>query len=40
MQKNEFSGRGIDAIERKAEEAAQHFPDVEFRMVTASPERG
>ena len=34
MQKNEFSGRGIAAIERKAEEAARFFPDVEFRMVT------
>ncbi len=40
MQSNEFSGRGIDAIERKALEAATHIPDVEFRMMTASPERG
>ncbi len=38
MQANEFSRRGIDAIRRKAEEAASHFPDVEFRMVTASRE--
>ena len=38
MQSNEFSGRGIDAIERKAHEAATHIPDVEFRMMTASPE--
>jgi hypothetical protein len=34
MQDNEFSGRGIQAIHRQAEETAQSFKDLEFRMVT------
>lgn len=34
MQNNEFSGRGVDAIAREAEELSNSFPDLEFRVVT------
>lgn len=34
LQDNEFSGRGLSAIRRKAAEVAQGFPDLKFRMVT------
>jgi len=34
MQDNEFSGRGIDAIETRAEEIGRMFRELEFRMVT------
>jgi hypothetical protein len=34
MQDNEFSGRGVQAILRQAEETAKGFEDLEFRMVT------
>ena len=34
MQDNEFSGRGVDAIAREAEELSTSFPDLEFRVVT------
>jgi hypothetical protein len=35
VQKNEFSGRGIEAIQHAAERIAGSFPDLDFRMVTA-----
>ena len=35
VQKNEFSGRGIEAIQHAAERIAASFPDLDFRMVTA-----
>ena len=34
MQKNEFSGRGADAIERAATEIARSFKDLDFDIVT------
>lgn len=34
MQDNEFSGRGIEAIQRKILETASSFWDLEFRIVT------
>jgi len=34
MQDNEFSGRGVDAIAREAEELSTSFSDLEFRVVT------
>ena len=34
MQKNEFSGRGADAIDRAATEIARSFKDLEFDIVT------
>jgi hypothetical protein len=34
MQDNEFSARGIEAIEKQAGEIARAFPDLEFSMVT------
>ena len=34
LQDNEFSGRGIEAIEKQATEIAKAFPDLEFSMVT------
>jgi hypothetical protein len=34
LQDNEFSGKGIKAIEGKAREAAKFFSDLDFRMVT------
>ncbi len=34
MQDNEFSGRGIEAIQNKAEAIARNFRELDFRMVT------
>lgn len=34
MQENEFSGRGIEAIQSKAESIAKNFRKLDFRMVT------
>jgi len=34
MQKNEFSGRGADAIDRAATEIARSFKDLDFDIVT------
>jgi hypothetical protein len=34
MQDNEFSGRGIEAIQNKAESIARNFRELDFRMVT------
>lgn len=34
MQRNEFSGRGIEAIRTAAEKTAHTFPDLDFRMAT------
>jgi hypothetical protein len=34
MQENEFSGRGIEAIQNKAESIAKNFRELDFRMVT------
>ena len=33
MQSNEFSGRGIDSIQRKGRSLSQSFPDLGFRIV-------
>jgi hypothetical protein len=35
MQNNEFSGRGVGAIAKEAEELCKSFPDLEFRLATA-----
>lgn len=34
IQENEFSGRGVDAIAREAEELSKSFRDLDFRVVT------
>ncbi len=34
MQENEFSGRGIEAIQNKAEAIAKNFRELDFRMMT------
>jgi hypothetical protein len=34
MQENEFSGRGVDALAREADDLSQSFPDLDFRVVT------
>jgi len=34
MQNNEFSGRGIEAIQNSAAEIAKTFSDLDFRMVS------
>jgi len=34
MQENEFSGRGISAIERKTDLLSKSFPDLQYRIVT------
>lgn len=34
LQDNEFSGRGIESIERAARKAARAFPDLDFRIIS------
>jgi len=35
IQENEFSGRGINAIHKKATQLSKSFPDLEFRIVSS-----